>query len=229
MRLAMAPSVRSALARHWRPALPFLLWLAVPTVVGVNWYMRVPCDPLSRPCLPTRFPSGLVVRVAAGIVGFAWGAVAYWLFRRGVERARRRPLGRLLFAPDDRTVAAVLAFAVAAAVLARPLFGGDVTADRTLWLLMAVPYYPAVVGVTVLVGLLVAKPGLVGAVAGPLVFALPDPLRSLVGLWPFLAGVLALVVALAVNVVWLYVLARTGTAGVVATVDRARALRDAVR
>lgn len=225
----MAPSVRSALARHWRPALPFLLWLAVPTLVGANWYLRLPCDLYAGRCFPTQFPLGFVVRAVTGIVGLAWGAVAYWLFRGGVERARRRPLGRLLFAPDDRTVAAVLALSTAAALLARPLFGGDVTADRTLWLLIAVPYYPAVIGVTVLLGLFVAKPGLVEAVTGPVVFALPDLLRSLVGLWPFLAGVLALVVTLAVNVVWLYVLARAGTAGVATTVDRARALRDAVR
>lgn len=185
-----------------RAYLPLVLAVWLPAVVAVDRLAATGCSDFSNPLgAPATTYGGcyvqapaLVVLALAGVTVVATlvGVAAAWLLGDLVERATARPLGRLLFDPPDAVVRAVLALAVLAAALARPLLAGHVTANPALWAVLAVPYYPFVA--SLLAGGAVAV--LVPAQdAGPLAFALLAVLALLV-----VAGVVA-------TVAWLYVLA----------------------
>jgi hypothetical protein len=77
--------------------------------------------------------------VPAGLLAAGLGALVP---ERWMCRATGGPVGALLFAPNRATLAALGPVVVGAALLAPPLFYGTLTADATLWLVLAVPYLP---------------------------------------------------------------------------------------
>ncbi len=170
---------------RYRRGLPLLLAVALPAVGGLDWYARTGCDECYGAALPATLAGYLLALVVAG----AFAALASWLLGEAIERALDFRLGRLVFAPSRRTLAALAPVVAVALALARPLFAGEVTADPTVWALLAVAYAPFVVGLL---------PG----------FALLTAVESgQQGVAPFVLLAVCLLAASLAEVVWLYLLA----------------------
>ncbi|WP_135852810.1 hypothetical protein [Halorussus salinus] len=168
-----------------RRGLPFLLAVALPAVGGLDWYARTGCDECYGAALPATLAGYLLALVAAG----AFAALASWLLGEAIDRALDFRLGRAVFAPSRRTLAALVPVVGVTLVLARPLFAGDVTAEPAVWLLLAVAYAPFVAGLL---------PG----------FALLNAVGSgQQGVALFVLLVVCLLAASLAEVVWLYLLA----------------------
>lgn len=177
-------------------ALPFVLGMGGATFVGTSALVRMPC--LSDTCSATLNPGGVAVVLAA--TGFALGAG--WTVFRSVEGwttvAVERPLGRLLFDPSRATLAALAPTWLVTVLFARPLFTGTLGVGEGTWLLFAFPYYPflVVAGAAAIV-LWQFDVWLLGKAAGPTWFVA-------------VAGMVVVAwFTVAVEVVWLYLLAAT--------------------
>ena len=167
-----------------RRGLPFLLAVALPAVGGLDWYARTRCDECYGAALPATLAGYLLALVVAG----AFAALAAWLLGETIDRALDFRLGRAVFAPSRRTLAALAPVVAVTLALARPLFAGHVTAEPTVWLLLAVLYAPW------LAGLLPA-------------FTLLTGVESQSGVPVFVAVVVSTLAASLAEVVWLYLLA----------------------
>ncbi|UPW00667.1 hypothetical protein M0R88_00855 [Halorussus gelatinilyticus] len=127
---------------HLRRGLPFFLTVGLPAAGGLDWYARTGCEDCYGAGLPLTL-AGYLLALAAAV---CFAALASWLLGEAIERALDWRVGRAVFAPSGRTLAALVPVVGVALALARPLFAGQTTADPAVWSLLAVLYAPFVAG-----------------------------------------------------------------------------------
>jgi len=169
-----------------RRGLPFFLTVALPAVGALDWYARTGCESCYGSGLPLTLGAFALALAAAG----AFAALAVWLLSAAIDRALDARIGRVLFDPPTRTLAALVPVVGVALAAARPLFAGHLTAEPVVWAALALPYYPFALG-------LVAPFALLTEVGSVLAGGVPL----------FVALAVGLLAASALEVAWLYLLA----------------------
>lgn len=169
-----------------RRGLPFFLTVALPAVGGIDWYARRMCEN----CYGTDLQKTLGAFLLALAVAVGGAVLSVWLLSEALDRALDFRVGRLLFEPSTRTLAALVPVVAVAFASVRQLFAGELVADPAIWAALAFPYYPFALGLLPPFALLTTV-GSVRAGGVPL----------------FVALAVCLIVASALEVVWLYLLA----------------------